>query len=124
MKKVLFYSPDFSLCYSLLIYLQDKYNVTSSTDFNVLKSLAVNSDFDLFIIDSEPNPKLEKLCSAIKKSSPHLKIVLTYVYNKKMSAAEKRIRDYISTVFYKPFDLTDITKSIPGIITESTTQAN
>jgi len=104
--------------------LQDKYNVTSSTDFNVLKSLAVNNDFDLFIIDSEPNPKLEKLCSAIKKSSPHLKIVLTYVYNKKMSAAEKRIRDYISTVFYKPFDLTDITKSIPDIITESHTQAN
>jgi DNA-binding NtrC family response regulator len=124
MKKVLFYSPDFSLCYSLLIYLQDKYNVTSSTDFNVLSSLAENSDFDLFIIDSEPNSKLEKLCSTIKKSSPNLKIVLTYVYSKKNSAAENRIRDYISTVFYKPFDLTDITKTIPDIITESSTQAN
>ena len=124
MKKVLFYSPDFSLCYSLLIYLQDKYNVTSSTDFNVLNSLAENSDFDLFIIDSEPNSKLEKLCSDIKKSSPSLKIVLTYVYSKKNSAAENRIRDYISTVFYKPFDLTDITKTIPDIITESPTQAN
>ena len=124
MKKVLFYSPDFSLCYSLLIYLQDKYNVTSSTDFNVLSSLAENSDFDLFIIDSEPNPKLEKLCSDIKKSSPNLKIVLTYVYSKKNSDAENRIRDYISTVFYKPFDLTDITKTIPDIITESSTQAN
>jgi DNA-binding NtrC family response regulator len=124
MKKVLFYSPDFSLCYSLLIYLQDKYNVTSSTDFNVLSSLAENGDFDLFIIDSEPNSKLEKLCSTIKKSSPNLKIVLTYVYSKKNSAAENRIRDYISTVFYKPFDLTDITKTIPDIITESSTQAN
>jgi DNA-binding NtrC family response regulator len=124
MKKVLFYSPDFSLCYSLLIYLQDKYNVTSSTDFNVLSSLSENGDFDLFIIDSEPNSKLEKLCSTIKKSSPNLKIVLTYVYSKKNSAAENRIRDYISTVFYKPFDLTDITKTIPDIITESSTQAN
>jgi DNA-binding NtrC family response regulator len=124
MKKVLFYSPDFSLCYSLLIYLQDKYNVTSSTDFNVLNSLAEKSEFDLFIIDSEPDPKLEKLCSDIKKSSPNVKIILTYVYSKKTSAAEKRIRDYISTIFYKPFDLADITKSIPDIITESTTQAN
>ncbi len=124
MKRVLFYSPDFSLCYSLLIYLQDKYNVTSSTDFNVLNSLAENMDFDLFIIDSEPNLKLENLCLDIKKSSPNLKIVLTYVYSKKNSAAENRIRDYISTVFYKPFDLADITKSIPDIITESPTQAN
>ena len=124
MKKVLFYSPDFSLCYSLLIFLQDKYNVTSSTDFNVLNSLAENSDFDLFIIDSEPDPKLEKLCSDIKKSSPNLKIILTYVYSKKTSDAEKRIRDYISTIFYKPFDLTDITKSITDIITESSTPEN
>lgn len=124
MKKVLFYSPDFSLCYSLLIYLQDKYNVTSSTDFNVLHSLAKNNDFDLFIIDSEPNLKLENLCSAIKQSSPNLKIVLTYVYSKKTSAAEKRIKSYISTVFYKPFDLTDITKTIPAIITDSPIQPN
>ena len=124
MKKVLYYSPDFSLCYSLLIYLQDKYNVTSSTDFNVLNSLAENGEFDLFIIDSEPDEKLEKLCSEIKKSSPNLKIILTYVYSKKTSEAEKRIKDYISTIFYKPFDLSDITKSIPDIITESPTQAN
>jgi DNA-binding NtrC family response regulator len=124
MKKVLFYSPDFSLCYSLLIYLQDKFNVTSSTDFNVINSLAKKSEFDLLIIDSEPDQKLEKLCSDIKKSSPNVKIILTYVYSNKTSAAEKRIRDYISTIFYKPFDLADITKSIPDIITESSTQAN
>jgi DNA-binding NtrC family response regulator len=124
MKKVLFYSPDFSLCYSLLIYLQDKYNVTSSTDFNVLKSLAENSDFDLFIIDSEPNEEIENLCAEIKNSSSNLKIVLTYVYNKRMSAAEKRIRSYISAIFYKPFDLSDITKSIPTIVTDSAAHAS
>lgn len=116
MKKVLFYSPDFSLCYSLLIYLQDKFNVTSSTDFAVLKSLTENSKFDLLIIDSEPNDSIEKLCSEIKISSPNLKIVLTYVYEKKMSEIEKRMKDCITAVFYKPFDLTDITKSLPDIV--------
>ena len=100
------------------------YEVITSTDFNVLYSFAEKSEFDLFIIDSEPDPKLEKLCSDIKKSSPNVKIILTYVYSKRTSDAEKRIRDYISTIFYKPFDLADITKSIPDIITGTPTQAS
>ena len=116
MKKVLFYSPDFSLCYSLLIYLQDKFNVTSSTDFGVLKSLTDNTKFDLLIIDSEPSDNIEKLCSELKVSSPNLKIVLTYVYDNKIRDIEKRMKDCISAVFYKPFDLTDITSTLPDII--------
>lgn len=122
MKKVLFYSPDFDLCYSLLMFLQDKYIVTTSTDFNVLKSLINNSDFDLVMIDSEPNKKIERFCSAIKNSTSDLKIILTFVYSKKTSAAENRLRDYISAVFYKPFDLTDISNILPGIFTSSTAQ--
>jgi hypothetical protein len=82
----------------------------------VLKSLTENSKFDLLIIDSEPNDSIEKLCSEIKISSPNLKIVLTYVYEKKMSEIEKRMKDCITAVFYKPFDLTDITKSLPDIV--------
>lgn len=115
MKKVLFYSSDFSLCYSLLIYLQDKYNVTSSTDFSMLKSLTEKNDFDLLIIDSEPDSKLEQLCSEIKSSSSNLKIVLTYVYGKNLIEFEKRVKDYISAIFYKPFELSDITKSLREI---------
>ena len=115
MKKVLFYSPDFSLCYSLLIYLQDTYNVTSSTDFTMIKSLTKRNDFDLLIIDSEPDTNIEKFCSDIRDNSSNLKIVLTYVYNKNWSEAEKRMREYISAVFYKPYDLSDITKSLQEI---------
>jgi DNA-binding NtrC family response regulator len=118
-KNILFYSPDFNLCYSLLVYLQDKYNVTVSTDFHVLKSLTRNNDFDLLIIDSEPDSKTEQLCAKINESSSHLKVILTYVYDQKMSAAEKRIRKYTSTILYKPFDLTEISKSFPDILNQS-----
>ncbi len=104
------------------MFLQDKYIVTTSTDFNVLKSLINNSDFDLVMIDSEPNKKIERFCSAIKNSTSDLKIILTFVYSKKTSAAENRLRDYISAVFYKPFDLTDISNILPGIFTSSTAQ--
>ena len=115
-KNILFYSPDFNLCYSLLVYLQDKYNVTVSTDFHVLQSLTKNNNFDLLIIDSEPDSKIEQLCEELKLSSSPLKVILTYVYDKKMNAAELRIRKYISTILYKPFDLTEISKSFPDIL--------
>ncbi|MCH9030170.1 MAG: hypothetical protein IH819_11310 [Bacteroidetes bacterium] len=121
-QKILFYSPDFNLCYSLLMYLQDKYNVTTSTDFNVLKSLINSSEFDLVIIDSEPEIEIEQLCADINNSSSPLKIILTYVYKKKLDEAEKRIRQYISTILYKPFDLTGISKSFPNILKESETK--
>jgi DNA-binding NtrC family response regulator len=118
-KNILFYSPDFNLCYSLLVYLQDKYNVTVSTDFHVLKSLTKSNNFDLLIIDSEPDTKIEQLCAEINNSSSPLKVILTYVYDQKMNAAEKRIRKYISTILYKPFDLTEISKSFPDILKQS-----
>ena len=120
-KNILFYSPDFNLCYSLLVYLQDKYNVTVSTDFHVLKSLTKSNNFDLLIIDSEPDTKIEQLCAEINNSSSPLKVILTYVYDQKMNAAEKRIRKYISTILYKPFDLTEISKSFPDILKQSET---
>ena len=113
---ILFYSPDFKLCYSLLMYLEDKYNVTVSTNFHILKSLTNSNTFDLLIIDSEPVPKIEQLCADINNTTSSLKIILTYVYDKKMNAAEKRIRQYISNILYKPFDLTEISNSFPKIL--------
>ena len=116
---ILFYSPDFKLCYSLLMYLEDKYNVTVSTNFHILKSLTKSNNFDLLIIDSEPVLKIEQLCADINNSSSSLKIILTYVYDKKMNSAEKRIRQYISKILYKPFDLTEISKSFPKVLKQS-----
>ena len=123
MKKVLFYSPDFSLCYSLLVYLQDRYDVTSSTDINVLKSLSRDSYFDLLVIDSEPDGNVEELCSQIKSSNPNLKIILTYVYDKKMNLAENRVKKIISGILYKPFDLSEFAKFLPSVISEAGSKA-
>jgi len=101
------------------MYLQDKYNVTVSTDFHILNSLTKSNNFDLLIIDSEPVAKIEQLCADLNNSSSNLKIILAYVYDDKMNAAEKRIRKYISTILYKPFDLTEISKSFPNIVKQS-----
>lgn len=101
------------------MYLHDKYDVTSSTDMNVLKSLTRRSDFDLLILDAEPGSEIEKLCKEIKNTSPGLKIILTYVYNSKMNDADIRIRNCVSTIFYKPFDLSEVSKSLKQIVSNS-----
>jgi DNA-binding NtrC family response regulator len=103
--------------------LQDRYDVTSSTDINVLKSLSRNSYFDLLVIDSEPDCKVEELCSQIKSSNPDLKIILTYVYDKKMNLAENRVKKIITGVLYKPFDLSEFAKFLPSVISEAGSQA-
>jgi len=94
------------------MYLQDKYNVTSSTDFNLLISLAKNGDFDLVIIDSQPDNKIKELCREIKKLSLKVKIVLTYVYNKNLKETDKELRNCVSAIFYKPIDLMEVSQSL------------
>ena len=39
MKNIVIYSPDFSLCYSLLMYLQTQYKVVATTDMDGVAQL-------------------------------------------------------------------------------------
>jgi len=40
MKTILFYSEDFNLCLSLLVYLQNKFNVITTTNFDNIDKIA------------------------------------------------------------------------------------
>ncbi|MCA2005427.1 MAG: hypothetical protein LDL01_06465, partial [Ignavibacterium sp.] len=58
MKRVVIYSPDFSLCYSLMMFLQTNYRVIATTDLEIVSSLICNKTADLVIIDAEPDSQL------------------------------------------------------------------
>lgn len=107
-KNVVFYSPDFNMCYSFLMYLQDIYNVTTTTDLQVLDVLVSKSEVDLAIIDAEPSPKIEALCKNINYIKEGLPVILTYVFKDQIKEYESNIRNYVSSIFYKPFDLNEI----------------
>lgn len=118
MKNILFYSPDFNMCISLLIYLEYGYKVTTTTDLEVLDSLVNNSKFDLIILDVEPLPEVEEIVLNIKNKVPLTPVVLTYVYKNQLKEYDRSIRKYVSSVFYKPVDLHEISSKIPAIMTE------
>jgi DNA-binding response OmpR family regulator len=115
MKNIIFYSPDFSMCYSLLIFLQDRYKVTTTTDLNVLRSVVNSSPFDLIIMDSEPSPEIEELCKEIKTTA-NTPVILTYVYKRQIEKFDNEIRPYVSSVFYKPFDLNEVSVKLSTLM--------
>lgn len=114
MKNIIFYSPDFSMCYSLLMYLQDRYKVTTTTDLAVLKSVVSTSEFDLVILDTEPSKEVELLCKDIK-STANTPVILTYVYKQQIDALDNSIRPYVASIFYKPFDLNEISMKLSSL---------
>jgi DNA-binding NtrC family response regulator len=116
MKNIVFYSSDFNMCFSLLIYLQNNYNVTTTTDIEVVKTLIDNSDFNLLILDSEPSDKIETLCRNVKDNKSGLPIILTYVFKNQIKDFDSKIRKYVNSIFYKPFDLNEVSRKLSMLL--------
>ena len=104
------------MCYSLLMYLQDRYNVTTSTDLDVVGSITKNLKFDLVIIDAEPAPEILKLCREIREANLGLPVILTYVYKNQIQEMDSNIRKYVNSIFYKPFDLTEVSTKLNSLV--------
>jgi DNA-binding response OmpR family regulator len=97
------------------MYLQDRYKVTTTTDLNVLKAVVSSSEFDLIIMDTEPSVEVELFCKDIKSAS-NTPVILTYVYKKQIDDFDNSIRRYVSSVFYKPFDLNEVSMKLSSLM--------
>lgn len=115
MKNIAFYSTDFSLCVSLLMYLQNRYNITATTDINVLINIIKTSNIDVIIMDTDPSSKIEEICSTIKKEA-EIPVILTYVYRNQLKDLEKNIRKYVNSIFYKPYDLNEVSLKVSSLV--------
>jgi len=116
MKNAIFYSPDLNLCVSLLLYFQDKYRVTTTTDIEALKLIAARPACDLIIIDSEPTRPIDQLCRLIKQENPESALILTYVYKTSLQETERNLKNYVDAFFYKPVDLVEVTKTLNELV--------
>jgi DNA-binding response OmpR family regulator len=103
------------MCYSLLMYLQDKFNVTTTTDIEIVQSLISGSGFDVILLDSEPSLQIEEICRTLKATRNNVPVILTYVYQNQIKDRDSKIRPYVSSVFYKPFDLNEVTRELSAL---------
>lgn len=115
MKNIAFYSTDFNMCVSLLMFLQNRYNITATTDIGVLKNIIHSANFDLVILDTDPSAKIEKICMEIK-SEINIPVILTYVYRNQLKDLDFTIRKYVNSIFYKPFDLNEVSLKLSALV--------
>ncbi len=116
MKNIVVYSSDSNICLSLLMYLQNDYNVTTTTNLNILKAMTSNIKFDMIIMDTDPSKSVENVCRGIRESDPDIPIILTYVYGNTNKVFDTNIRKYANSIFYKPFDLNEVTKELTALL--------
>ncbi|HZW39941.1 MAG TPA: hypothetical protein VFF33_11635 [Ignavibacteriaceae bacterium] len=102
------------MCYSLLMYLQDRFHVTTTTDIEVMKIIA-KSGFDLVLMDIEPSKNIETFCRELNEIYK-IPVILTYVYKKQINNFDSSIRKYVSSVFYKPYDLNEVSQELSSLI--------
>ena len=99
------------MSFSFLMYLQNKYIITLTTDLKDFKLISCNTSFDVIIMDAEPTNETESICKNIQhlKSIP---MILFYVYSKEFKEFDKKIRQYVKAIFYKPVDLLEVTSAL------------
>ncbi len=116
MKNILVYSTDSNICLSLLMYWQNDFNVTTTTSLEVMRMVAFKIEFDMIILDTDPSKEVENFCRDLREKNSHIPIVLTFVYEQNSKEFDNNIRRYTNTIFYKPFDLNEITKHLSALI--------
>lgn len=98
------------------MYLQESYSVTATTNLDAIGKFAASSNFDLIILDDSPNDKIVDLCKELKEDSPDVPIILTYVFDKKIKDFESLLRKYVTSIFYKPYDLNEVTMKMASLM--------
>ncbi|HKJ82011.1 MAG TPA: hypothetical protein VJ954_08310 [Ignavibacteriaceae bacterium] len=116
MKNILVYSTDSNICLSLLMYWQNDYNVTTTTSLEVMRIVAFQLDYDMIIMDTDPSVEVENFCRDLREKNAQVPLVLSFVYQNSSKDFDNKIRQYTKTIFYKPFDLTEVTKHLSSLI--------
>jgi DNA-binding response OmpR family regulator len=115
-KTILIYSPDLNFCFSLSMLFQNRYNVSTTTNLGMLETFLANYSADLVMIDAFPSAKITQTLEGLRELKQHLPIIMLYVYNSKEVGMDKAIREHVDSVFYKPFDISVVSKRIDELL--------
>ncbi len=98
------------------MYLQESYSVTATTNIKAISAFAESSRFDVIVLDDSPNDRIVELCKDLKEKNPDTPVILTYVFDNKIKELEQSLRKYVSTIFYKPYDLNEVTVKMASLM--------
>ena len=116
-KTILIFSPDLNLCFSLSSLFQDRYHAVTTTNIATFERLATCFGADLAIVDEVPSDFLIGRLDALGAGCPKIPVIMLYVYNNKDVALDRAIRGRVDSVFYKPVEISVVSKRIDEILT-------
>jgi DNA-binding response OmpR family regulator len=115
-KTIIIYSPDLNFCFSLSMVFQDRYTVITTTNLGMLEKFIATYAADLVIVDAVPTEKLIQRIDDLKASKAALPVIILYVYSAKEVAVDRVIRSHVDSVFYKPFEISAVSKRIDELL--------
>jgi DNA-binding NtrC family response regulator len=115
-RTILIYSPDLNFCFSLFMLFQDKYNVVTTTNPCMLETFVAHYSASLVIVDALPSRKMIERLDAVKRLNADLPIIMLYVYEQKEVGLDSEVRNYVDSVFYKPFDVAAVSRHIEELL--------
>jgi DNA-binding NtrC family response regulator len=115
-KTILIYSPDLNFCFSLSILFQDRFSVITTTNADMLETFVAHYSAHLVIVDAVPSDEIIEKLDALKRLNKGLPIIVLYVYSPKEVQLDRMIRSHVDSVFYKPFDVTAVSKRIEELL--------
>jgi DNA-binding NtrC family response regulator len=115
-KTIVIYSPDMNFCFSLSSFFQDRYNVVTTTDPDLLSILTSPESTSLVILDDEPTGRMIERLISLKRDKEHLPVMMLYVYGPRGVEMDKAVRQHVNAVFYKPFSVHEMTQRIEDLI--------
>ena len=116
-KSILIFSPDLNLCFSLSILFQDRYHVVTTTNIATFERLATCFGADLAIVDEVPSECILKRLEVLGAGRPKIPVIMLYVYNSRDVVLDRAIRSRVDSVFYKPVEISVVSKRIDEILT-------
>ena len=109
---IVLYSPDMDYCMSLRLLFQDRYNMITTTDVNMLVTIVNAFQPDLVIIDALPTERMRRRVEVMKRANTAMRVMFFYTQRFADSDVHEFLRTSVDAVFSKPVDLAEITERI------------
>lgn len=94
------------------MFFQEKYSVTTTTNFDLLHRFVAGFDFDMLVIDGEPSPKILSFLDQFRKEQKYIPVIMTYVFTIRYKELEASLKPLVDYTYYKPFDLFEVSKKV------------
>ena len=114
---IVLFSPDMDFCMSLRLLYQEKYEIVTTTDPEMILDLVASFHPDLVILDAFPTNPMRRRFKEIKKEYPAAQIMVFYASQFNDRGVREVLRTSVDAAFSKPIDLNEVTERIYGLIT-------